>query len=96
MGDNWKSISLGELANITTGRLDSNEAVEKGKYPFFTCSPTTFRIDDYAFDCEAVLLAGNNASGVFPIKYYMGRFNAYQRTYVITSKDTNKIKTKFL
>ena len=47
--------------------------------PFFTCSQETYKIDKYAFNTECVLLAGNNASGVFPLKYYKGKFNAYQR-----------------
>jgi len=87
---------LGELVNIATGKLDSNAATENGKYPFFTCAPTTLQIDDYAFDCEALLLAGNNAAGVYPLKHYKGKFNAYQRTYVITIKDTEKIKYEYL
>jgi type I restriction enzyme, S subunit len=88
--------SLAEVSDITTGRLDSNAATPGGNYPFFTCSPETFRIDNYAFDCEAVLLAGNNANGVFSVKHYAGKFNAYQRTYVITSKDPNRVRTRYL
>lgn len=75
---------LRDICSFTTGRLNSNAAVENGKYPFFTCSPETLRINNYAFDQEAILLAGNNAEGNFNIKYYSGKFNAYQRTYVFT------------
>ena len=69
---------------FTTGKLDSNAAVQGGKYPFFTCARETFAIDDYKFDCEALLLAGNNANADYSVKHYKGKFNAYQRTYVIT------------
>lgn len=82
----WKNIELSEIADFQTGKLDSNASEENGVYPFFTCSPTTLRINTYKFDTEAVLLAGNNANGVFSVKYFKGRFNAYQRTYVITPK----------
>ncbi len=75
---------LGDFVDIKTGRLNANAAVEGGKYPFFTCSREVYEIDEYAFDCEAVLLAGNNASGDFNVKHYKGKFNAYQRTYVLT------------
>jgi type I restriction enzyme S subunit len=75
---------LKNVCTIKTGKLNSNAMVENGKYPFFTCSREIFSIDKYAFDTEAVLLAGNNASGDFNVKYYKGKFNAYQRTYVIT------------
>ncbi len=89
-------VELGSITDITTGKLNSNAAVENGKYPFFTCSKDVFRIDDYAFDCEALLLAGNNAAGIFDVKHYAGKFNAYQRTYVITISEEFKTKVLYL
>lgn len=94
--NNWETVDLSEIVEIKTGKLDSNAAVENGKYPFFTCSPETFKINYYAFDVEAILLAGNNANGVFPIKHYSGKFNAYQRTYVITAKNPSTLYLKYL
>ena len=82
----WPVVELGEVCDIKTGKLNSNAAVINGVYPFFTCSKDVFQIDSYAFDCEAILLSGNNASGNFDVKHYCGKFNAYQRTYVITVK----------
>ncbi len=93
---NWKIVKLGELCNFTTGKLDANFANENGKYPFFTCDRETLQIDRFSFDCEAILLAGNNASGDFPVKYYKGKFDAYQRTYIITVQDISKISYPFL
>ncbi|MEF3047162.1 restriction endonuclease subunit S [Pseudotabrizicola sp. L79] len=78
-----KAFTLTDLCRIRTGKLDSNAAVEGGRYPYFTCDPVPKTINDYAFDCEAILLPGNNAQGIFWVKTYHGRFNAYQRTYVI-------------
>ena len=78
----WNDVFI-----TTTGKLDSNASVEKGAYPFFTCSKELLRIDTYAFDQEALLLAGNNAAGKYDIKYYAGKFNAYQRTYVLSLKE---------
>lgn len=75
-----------DVFNTTTGKLDSNAAVDNGSYPFFTCSKESLRINSYAFDQEALLLAGNNAAGKYDVKYYNGKFNAYQRTYVISLK----------
>ena len=83
--------TLNSVFQFTTGKLDSNAAVEGGKYPFFTCARETSAIDDYAFDCEALLLAGNNANADYSVKHYKGRFNAYQRTYVITIKENELI-----
>lgn len=76
--------------------MDSNAAVTNGLYPFFTCDPNTLRINEWAYDSEAVLLAGNNASGNYTAKYYIGKFNAYQRTYVIESSNTFVTSTRFL
>jgi type I restriction enzyme S subunit len=84
-----------DLVTFRTGKLDSNAADPQGKYPFFTCAQETYRINTYAFDTECVLLAGNNAGGIFPLKFYKGKFNAYQRTYVIESRDTNKLNIKY-
>jgi type I restriction enzyme M protein len=83
----WPTIDLGDVCDIKTGKLNSNAAVAGGIYPFFTCSKDVSQIDQYAFDCEAILLSGNNASGDFDVKHYRGKFNAYQRTYVITVKN---------
>jgi len=82
----WPMVALGEVCDIKTGKLNSNAAVEGGAYPFFTCSKDVFKIDQHAFDGEAILLSGNNASGDFDVKHYHGKFNAYQRTYIITVK----------
>lgn len=89
-------VSLGSLVDIKTGKLNSNAAVENGQYPFFTCSREIFAIDNYAFDLEAILLAGNNASGDFNVKHYNGKFNAYQRTYVITVNEKQNILYRYL
>ena len=88
--------ALGDFVEIKTGKLNSNAAKEDGKYPFFTCSREIFAIDEYAFDCESILLAGNNAAGDFNVKHYNGKFNAYQRTYVITIKSLQVLSYGFL
>ena len=80
-------LKWNDVFNTTTGKLDSNVSVEGGEYPFFTCSKEALRIDKYAFDQEALLLAGNNAAGKYDVKYYNGKFNAYQRTYVLGLKE---------
>ncbi len=88
-GKGFPTKSWDGVFDATTGKLDSNAATENGIYPFFTCAKLPLRIDCYAFDCEALLLAGNNAAGIYDVKYYKGKFNAYQRTYVLRLKDSN-------
>lgn len=71
---------LASKAIITTGKEDANHASINGKYKFFTCSDDVLSCDDFKFEGKSVLVAGN---GNFNVKYYEGKFNAYQRTYVI-------------
>ena len=78
----WKKIKLGEICNITTGRLDANEMVSNGEFPFFTCAKEVYKINNYSFDTEALLVSGNGEY-VGYVHYYKGKFNAYQRTYVL-------------
>jgi type I restriction enzyme S subunit len=92
----WPTAKLGELVAFKTGKLDSNAAVPDGDYPFFTCSQETLRTNTFSFDTECVLLAGNNANGIYPLKYFHGKFDAYQRTYVVKPRDTGVLTTKFL
>jgi len=88
-----KCVPMGVVSEIKTGKLDANAAVEGGEFPFFTCSRHTLKIDNAAFSGRAVLVAGN---GDLNVKYYEGRFNAYQRTYVIKSSDEGFVHPKFL
>ena len=92
----WKKVKLGEITSIKTGKLDSNASVSNGIYPFFTCDPSTLSIDKWAYDTEAILLAGNNASGNYTAKYYKGKFNAYQRTYIIETINPQFASVRFM
>ena len=84
---------LGEYVNIKTGKLDANASSENGKYPFFTCAIEPLKIDTYSYDCECVLVAGN---GDLNVKYYSGKFDAYQRTYIIESCDKSKLYVPYM
>jgi type I restriction enzyme S subunit len=89
----WEVGNFKKDLNFKTGKLDSNAAIVDGDYPFFTCSEEVFKVNTYAFDQEAILLGGNNATGKFPLKYFIGKFDAYQRTYVINTNNS-KISNK--
>ncbi len=80
----WVEKKLGEVVGkITTGKLDANTMEENGKYRFYTCAKDYYFINEFAFDTEALLVSGNGAN-VGYIHYYKGKFNAYQRTYVLS------------
>ena len=84
---------LGDYVRIRTGKLDANESNENGQYPFFTCAIEPLKIDTYSYDCECVLVAGN---GDLNVKYYNGKFDAYQRTYIIESLDKTVLSIPYL
>ena len=69
-----------KITAIVTGKEDANFSVPYGKYKFFTCSNETLKCDRFVWDTSAILIAGN---GDFNVKHYTGKFNAYQRTYVL-------------
>lgn len=77
----WKTKKLGELVSIKTGKKDVNQGNPKGAYPFFTCAREHTYSDSYSFEGEAIMVAGNGDVGL--CTYYDGKFEAYQRTYVL-------------
>lgn len=79
--EGWGKTKVGEIAPIITGKKDANFGTPDGEYPFFTCSQEPIKAPSFSFDCAAVLLAGN---GDFNVKLYRGKFEAYQRTYVLS------------
>jgi type I restriction enzyme, S subunit len=92
MKKGWKTENLGDLCRIRTGKKDVNQGNPAGISPFFTCAAEHTFSDSYSFDTEALLIAGNGDVG--KVSYYKGKFEAYQRTYVLS--DFDKISSRFL
>ena len=79
--ENWCWTYLKPISKIRTGKKDANYGSADGEYPFFTCAADPIRCHGYSFDCNAILLAGNG--DINNISRYNGKFEAYQRTYVV-------------
>ena len=90
---NWHNEVLEQLCTIQIGKKDANAMATNGKYKFFTCSKKTFNIDEYSFEGKAILIAGNGDLG--HTKYYEGKFDAYQRTYVLMDFICNPLFLKY-
>ena len=88
----WQKKKLAEIAPIKTGKKDANFASDDGAYPFFTCAQAPIKAPSYSFDDNAVILAGN---GDFNVKIYRGKFEAYQRTYVLVPYDSEMLYLLF-
>ena len=76
------------------GKLDANAMNSNGKYRFYTCAKDYFYINSFEFDTDALIVSGNGAN-VGYIHHYKGKFNAYQRTYVLDAFQDNILYVKF-
>ena len=92
MPKNWVETVLFDIDNVITGRKDANHSTEDGEYTFFTCAFEPLLSPDYDFDDEVLILPGNGAN-VGHVFYFKGKFQAYQRTYII---ENIKINPKYL
>lgn len=89
-----KRIKLSDICSIATGKLDANAMNPNGKYKFYTCAKEDYYIDTYSFDGESLIISGNGEVGL--IKYFNGKFDAYQRTYVLQNFKVNPLYIKFV
>ena len=88
----WEKKKVGDIVPIKTGKKDANFGTPDGAYPFFTCSQEPIKAPSYSFDANAVILAGN---GDFNVKLYRGKFEAYQRTYVLEPNNPSMLYLLF-
>lgn len=88
-----REYKLGDVAHIHCGKKNASAACADGKYPFFSCAKVPSRINDYSYDCECLLITGNID---FKLTYYNGKFDAYQRTYIIETADASLLQIPYL
>jgi restriction endonuclease S subunit len=81
---NWEWVRLSEIGDITTGNKDVNEGSPTGKYLFFSCAAEPLYSDTFSFEGESLILPGNGAN-VGLVTYFDGKFELYQRTYVVNN-----------
>lgn len=93
MVEGWNKVKLGEVLTVNTGSKNAQDAVKDGAYPFFTRSVETQKIDTYSYETEALFIAGE---GNFDVKYYRGKFDVHQRTYLLEAINKDKVDIKFL
>jgi len=89
----YSTLSLKDVCNIKTGKKDVNEGNPQGIYPFFSCAKKNTYSDKFSFDCEALLIVGNGR-WTGKVDYYKGKFEAYQRTYILS--DFRELNCKYL
>lgn len=74
-----------ELVHIETGKKDANFGDESGLYNFYTCAMSPIKSKTYSYDGDYLILPGNGANVGMSI-HYIGKFEAYQRTYLLSKK----------
>lgn len=77
----WKKVLLGNIAHITTGSSNKQDAGHKYTYTFFDRSSDILTSKIYLYDCEAIIVPGEGAD--FMPKYFVGKFDLHQRAYAI-------------
>lgn len=87
--EGWEVGSLGDFCNVFTGKKNTNQAIEKGLYPFFSCAPEPLASNDAIFNGKAIIIAGNG-SYTGRTSFYNGGFDLYQRTYACTIREQDK------
>ena len=81
-------IPLGELASVTNGNADVQDAIENyemGLYPFFDRSEQIKYLNKFYLDKVAIIYAGEGQN-FFP-RYFEGKFALHQRCYAIYDFD---------
>lgn len=81
--DDWEVKEIKDFADVTTGNKNTQDAVENGKYPFYVRSPIVERINDYSFDSEGIITAGDGVGTGKVFHYAKGKFGLHQRAYLI-------------
>jgi type I restriction enzyme S subunit len=81
MREGWELKSLGDICDISTGKSNTEDAIENGEYAFFDRSKIIKKSSKYLFDCDAIIVAGEGQT-FFP-KFFSGKFDLHQRAYAL-------------
>ena len=81
--DDWEQRKAKEICSIGTGKSNTQDQVDDGKYPFYIRSDVPVRSNKYLYDCEAVITIGDGNIGFF---FYCvgGQCDLHQRCYKMT------------
>ena len=78
--EGWRVRRLEEFCDVFTGKKNVDKSIARGKYPFFSCSPINTYSNEYIYDGESIIIAGNG-SYTGRTSFYIGKYDLYQRTY---------------
>ena len=81
--EDWEIVTIGQIADITTGNKNTQDAEDGGKYPFYVRSQNVERINTFTFDSVGVVTAGDGVGTGKIFHYVSGKFGLHQRAYLI-------------
>ena len=79
--DAWELRKSKELCKISTGKGNTQDKVDNGKFPFYVRSATIEKSNEYLYDQEAVLTVGDGVGTGKVFHYVNGKYNLHQRVY---------------
>lgn len=77
----WEIIRFRYIAKITTGNQDTQDANPEGMYPFYVRSPIIECSDNYTFEGDGILMAGDGAGAGRVFHLAAGKYAVHQRVY---------------
>lgn len=87
---NWKQNKIGLICSISTGKSNTQDKTEFGKYPFYVRSATIEQSSKYLYDEEAILTVGDGVGTGKVFHYVNGKYDLHQRCYrMFNFKNTN-------
>ena len=82
----WQTLS--EVAEIGTGISNTKDGLSQGLFPFYTRGQDILWKNEYEFDEEAVITAGDGVGVGKTIHYVKGKYALHQRAYRFSPKKT--------
>ena len=77
----WEQRKVNEICSISTGKSNTQDKIDDGKYPFYVRSPIIERSNRYLYDEEAVLTVGDGVGTGKVFHYVNGKYDIHQRVY---------------
>ena len=77
----WKERRIGDICNVSTGKSNTQDKVDDGKFPFYVRSPHIEKSNKYLYDEEAVLTVGDGVGTGKVFHYVNGKYDLHQRVY---------------
>ena len=79
--EDWEQRKVNEICSISTGKSNTQDKIDDGKYPFYVRSPIIERSNRYLYDEEAVLTVGDGVGTGKVFHYVNGKYDIHQRVY---------------